>query len=194
MTEIEIIQKAFPVEVREEVNSLLTKFNIETIHTTKGFEKVVVGKEIIDIPTRIYYKPPYSLVDSKYTQTERKILNCIFSRHNDGYIRQKAILNIIDSDSNWTTPYVVRIIGEYVIEVLKDINNHFEKINKPNLASFIRQNPDFYNRTYSRVSSYWDCYFRHQFPEKLKGIKVPEKQRHIGFQLLNKIDRLIYNQ
>lgn len=191
MNEIGIIQKAFPLEVRREVDSLLTKLDVETRHSTKGFERVTIGRETLYIPSRIYYKPPYSLVDPKFTGTEREILNCIFSRHYNGYIRQKAILNIINSDRNWTTPYIVRIIGEYVIEILKDINNHFEAINKLNLVSFIRQNPEFYNRTHSRVNSYWNCYYRSQFPEKLKGIKVPEKQRYTGFQLLSKIDELI---
>ncbi|NDV58229.1 hypothetical protein [Bacteroides sp. 519] len=191
MTEIAVIQEAFPLEIREEIKSLLTKFDIETMHSTKGFEKAVVGEGIIDIPSRIYYRPPYSLNDSKFTQTEKEILNCIFSRHSDGYIRQKAILNIISSDKEWTIPYVMRIIGEYVIEILIDINKHFERINKSNLVLFIQQNPAFYNRIHSRVGSYWDCYYRYQFPEKLKGIKVPEEQRYVGFQLLDKIDRTI---
>ena len=191
MTELEIIQKAFPIEIREEVNSLLMKFSVETKHSTIRFESVVIGQEKIEIPSRIYYNPPYSLTDSKFKQVEKEIINCIFSRHNDGYIRQKAILNIIGSDNNWTVPYIVRIIGEYVIEILKDIDNNFEIINKYNLTSFVLQNPEFYNRTRSRVMSYWHCYFRRQFPEILKKIRVPEEQRYVGFRLLNKIDKLI---
>ena len=191
MTEFEIIQKAFPVEIREEVNSLLTKFTIETKHSTQGFETVVIGEEKFEIPYRIYYNPPYSLVNSKFTQKEQEILNCIFSRNENGYIRQKAIQNIIASSNNWTLPYIVRVIGEYVIEILNDINNNFETINKSNLISFVQQNPKLYNQTRSRISSYWDCYFRRQFPEMLKGIRVPEEQRYVGFQLLSKIDKLI---
>lgn len=191
MTEAEIIRNAFPPEVREDVDSLLVKFDVGAIHSTKGFDRVVVEKEMIDIPSRIYYNPPYSLTNSKFTQIEMEILNCIFSRHYDGYVRQEAVLNIISSDKNWTIPYIVRIIGEYVIEILRDIDARFETINKANLVSFIRQNPAFYNRTRSRVSSYWDCYYRGQFPEKPGGVKIPEKQRYIGFQLLDKIDKLM---
>ena len=191
MTEFEIIQKAFPVEIREEVNSLLTKFAIETKLSTKGFEAVVIGQEKLEIPQRVYYKPPYSLVESKLTQQEQEILNCIFSRHDNGFIRQKSVQNIIGSNNNWTVPYIVKIIGEYVIEILNDIYNSFEIINKSDLISFVQQNPDFYNRTRSRVGSYWDCYFSRQFPEILNGIRTPEKQRYVGFRLLNKIDKLI---
>jgi hypothetical protein len=90
MTELEIIQKAFPVEIREEINSLLTKFSVETKHSTLGFESIAIGQEKFEIPQRIYYNPPYSLVNSKFTQKEQEILNCIFSRHHNGYIRQKA--------------------------------------------------------------------------------------------------------
>jgi hypothetical protein len=191
MTEFEIIQKAFPVEIRGEVNSLLTKFTVETKCATHRGESVVIGEEKFEIPDRIYYNPPYSLTNSKFTQKEREILNCIFSRHNDGYIRQKAIQNIIGADNNWTIPYIVRIIGEYVIEILNDIENNFEIINKSNLTSFVRQNPAFYNRARARVSSYWGCYFRRQFPEIVKGIRVSEEQRYVGFRLLTKIDKLI---
>ena len=191
MTELEIIQKAFPVEIREEVNSLLTKFAVETKFSTKGFEVVVIGQEKLEIPQRVYYKPPYSLAMSKFTQKEQEILNCIFSRHENGFVRQKSVQNIIGSNNIWTVPYIVKIIGEYVIEILNDIDNGFEIINKSNLISFVQQNPDFYNRTRSRVGSYWDCYFRQQFPEILNGIRTPEKQRYVGFRLLNKIDKLI---
>ena len=191
MEEFEIVQKAFPVEIRGEVNSLLTKFTVETKHATHRGELVAIGEEKFEIPSRIYYNPPYSLTNSKFTQKEQEILNCIFSRHDNGFIRQTAILNIIGSDSNWTIPYIVRIIGEYVINILNDIENNFEILNKPNLTSFVQQNPEFYNRTRSRVGSYWDCYFRQQFPEILNEIRTPEKQRYVGFRLLNKIDKLI---
>lgn len=191
MDEKEIIQKAFPYEAREEVNSLLTKFNIQTTHPTNAFEKAFLAKQTIDLPTRIYYKPPHYPINAKLTQTEKDLLNCIFSRHHDGYIRQKAIQNILHSQNDWAIPYLVRIIGEYVIQILEDINNHFQTINAPNLTSFIRQNPEFYNRTRSRVSSYWNCYYRHRFSEKLNGIRTPEQQRYVGFQLLSKIDRLL---
>ena len=191
MTEFEIIQKAFPVEIRGEVNSLLTKFAVETKHSTSGFEIVVIRQEKLEIPQRIYYNPPYSLTNSEFTQKEQEILNCVFSRHHNGFIRQKAIQNIIASSNNWTIPYIVKIIGEYVVEILKDIDNNFEVINKSNLILFVQQNLEFYNRTRSRVGSYWNCYFRQQFPEVLNGIRVPEKQRYVGFRLLNKIDKLI---
>ena len=151
MTEFEIIQKAFPVKIRREVDSLLTKFTVETKHSTHRGETVVIGEENFEIPDRIYYNPPYSLTNSKFTRKEQEICNCIFSRHNDGYIRQKAIQNIIGSDNYWTIPYIVRIIGEYVIEILNDIDSDFELINKSNLTSFVRQNPKFYNQTRSRV-------------------------------------------
>jgi len=191
MAELEVIQKAFPVEIRGEVNSLLAKFAIETKHSTIGFETVMIGQEKLEIPQRIYYSPPYSLTNSKFTQKEQEILNCIFSRHNNGFIRQKAVQNIVGSSNNWTVPYIVKIIGEYVIEILNDIENNFEILNKPNLVSFVQQNPEFYNRTRSRVGSYWDCYFRRHFPEILNGVRVSEKQRYVGFRLLNKIDKLI---
>lgn len=190
-TEFEIIQKAFPSEVQEELNSLLTRFEIETKHSTIRFEETIVGKEFIQIPSRIYYNPPYSLVDSKFTQIEKEILSCIYSRHHNGFIRQKAIMNTIHSDNYWTTPYIVKIIGEYVIEILNDINNNFGTINKTNLILFIQKNPEFYNRICSRVESYWDCYYRYQFPKKLNNIKVTGKLRYVGFQLLDKIDELI---
>ena len=190
-TEFEIIQRAFPTEVKGEVNSLLTKFTVETKISHEWGERVTLGQEIIVVPHRNYYNPPYSLLASKFSEVEKDILNCISSRNHNGYIRQKAILNIINSNNYWTIPYIVRIIGEYVIEILNDIDNNFEIINKSNLTSFVKQNLEFHNRTRSRVGSYWHCYFRRQFPEILKGIRVPEEQRYVGFRLLNKIDKLV---
>ena len=189
--EVEIIQSAFPLEVRKNVDSLLAKFTIETKHSTKGAETVTIGNDAVKIPSRIYYNPPYALSDSKFTNAEREILSCIFSRHHHGFVRQKAIQNILASNSYWTTPYIVMAMGEYVVEILSDIDNNFEAIDRVNLISFIRQNPKFYSRTCSRISSYWGCYYRQQFPKKRNGIRVAKEERYVGFRLLDRIDKLV---
>lgn len=189
--ENEGIWQAFPVEERANLISLFLKFDIETKHSAMSGEMVSLGMETIKIPSRIYWKPPYSLNNAKLTIAEKEIINCIFSRHDNGFVRQKAIRNIIDSDKIWVIPYILRITGEYVIEILIDIDTRFEMINARNLVSFIKENPAFYNRTRARVQSYWNCYYRRQYPEKIRNIKVSEEQRYVGFRLLNKIENLL---
>ena len=98
MWEEEIVIKAFPSEIRENVNSLLTRLDISNEYATSWFENASLKGEGIQIPSRIYIEPPYSLNSSKFTSVEKLILNCLFSRHSNGYVRQEAIKNIISSD------------------------------------------------------------------------------------------------
>ena len=82
-------------------------------------------------------------------------------------------------------------MGEYVIQILSDLNDTFDFMDRENLKQFIQQNPVFYAKIQARISSYWSCYYRTKFPEKLNGIRVAENKRYVGFQLLTKMDKLL---
>lgn len=189
----DIIKQAFPKEIRESINILLSKFKIETEHTSLGSDLFIIKGEEVSIPQRIYYKAPDLNSLAAYTAIEKDIINGLFSRHFDGYIRQKALQNLLASDNYWVTPYIVQIMGEYVIEILFDLNEGFELLNKKNVIGFIKENPTFYSKTKDRVASYWDCYYRLKFPNKIRGVKVKKEDRYVGFRLMDKIENLLKN-
>ena len=70
------------------------------------------------------------------------------------------------------SPFVVRLIGEYVIEILQVINRDRSHLNPRLYRSFLEANPAFFTLARQRVVSYWDCYYRSQRREDYPGFQI----------------------
>jgi hypothetical protein len=88
----------------------------------------------------------------------------------------KHILKINDY---WITPFIFQRLGEYVVEILNEINENLNDNLLKNFARFADENPTYFNITKSRVTSYWNCYYRRQ---SLK------KTDYVGFKIISKIE------
>jgi hypothetical protein len=42
-------------------------------------------------------------------------------RHHDGFGRQRQLKTLLDADEPWTAPFIVQLLGEYVIQICRDI-------------------------------------------------------------------------
>ncbi|MCY7348453.1 MAG: hypothetical protein LH614_19845 [Pyrinomonadaceae bacterium] len=177
--EQEKIIKAFPTHLKNDVLSLLKKISLKSRHQISEPFKVNLNNEVLEIPYRIYFKEP---TEENLTETELLILYCLFTRHNDGFIRQQKIRMVLVAKENWIAPFVVQLLGEYVIEILLEIEKHLSHNLLKILAHFIKTNPDFYQLSRCRVISYWNCYYRNKF-------NSPET--YVGFQMFKKIDSFI---
>ncbi|MGW1159623.1 hypothetical protein ACWD48_15665 [Streptomyces sp. NPDC002519] len=129
-----------------------------------------VDDEAVAIPYRIYQgEPPIGLVRS-LTVIQRQILHCLYSRHSDGLVRQRHLEQVVSSDKPWAVPFVVQLVGEYVLEILEAIQRGLSVLDsngsahRPLYGDFIARNPAFFARTERRVVSYWSCYYRWRFP------------------------------
>ncbi len=81
----------------------------------------------------------------------------------------------------WSIPFVIALVGEYVVEIIDDIYAAAPQFNRELMATFIGENPTFYKLTCDRVVSYWNCYYRWQF----------KRSDYVGFKLLRKLDALV---
>lgn len=133
------------------------------------------------IPYRIHSSPPSELFLRLTSEETRLTTYCRYTRHHDGYLREKYLKKIFDVDSPMVVPYIFQLCGEYVVELIQFVFENKERINQFNLAEFIRSNPSYCQKTRDRMISYWDCYYRHQSP-KLKD--------YIGHQLFTYFDLL----
>lgn len=118
-----------------------------------------VGTEFISIPHRIYYAPP-SLQINQLTPLQCEILDCLFTRHHDGFVRQARLTRIILSKAPWIPCFVVPLVGEYVVEILRVIHGNLNHLESALYARFVRENSGFFALTEQRVISYWNCYYR----------------------------------
>jgi len=102
--------------------------------------------------------------------TQQTILHCLYSRHCDGRIRQRHLEQIMGLEEAWVVPFVVQLVGEYVVQILEVIYRGLPGLGAPGSAQrglygeFIARNPAFFARTERRVVSYWSCYYRREYP------------------------------
>ena len=138
---------------------------------------VSVGPETLTIPYRIYHDP--SLIQPKgLTGTQARLLARLLTRHHNGVVREEHLRKILDSKEEWTPPFVVQLVGEYVVEIINEIRDGLKRLDPGLYGSFLRENPAYYQLTKQRVFSYWNYYYRDR-----------EKTEYAGFRVLEAFER-----
>ena len=96
---------------------------------------------------------------------EKSIYDCIFTRHCDGRIREKHLKNLLAAGIHeWFMPYILRLSSEYVVEIIEIIYEAIKGIDNRMIQDFCRSNPVLLKRAYTRMGSYWECYYKYQYP------------------------------
>lgn len=175
MNKNEKILKSFPPNLEKDVQAVLNilKIKEEDINSPKNV--VIIKGTSIMIPERIYFNEPIYV---NLTTVQKYILDCIFTRHHNGFIRQHHLQNLLCCKEYWAIPFCFKLLGEYVKEILYDVKTHIEN-NFENYLCFIGENKDFFNKTKSRMISYWNCYYRKTFPKY---------ESYIGSQIFNNLE------
>jgi hypothetical protein len=163
---------AFPTALREHVLAALETFP-EPEHPAAGGFSVRVAGELVTIPYRLYHSPN-QIKTEHLTDLEKEIVDCLLTRHHDGFVRQQHLERIIRSGNPWVPPFVVQLLGEYSIEIIGVIHEHLNSLDRPLYREFLQANPAFFTQTAQRVESYWDRYHRAHPKGEYVGFKVLE--------------------
>ncbi len=115
------------------------------------------------------------------TDDTRDLALCLGTRHCDGYIREECLRQIVALERAWAVPFIVQLVGEYVIEIVELIATAVPRMNPEHLSEFAAANPEFMETTRRRATSYWDCYHRSRFKRL---------QTYPGIVALNSIEQL----
>jgi hypothetical protein len=107
------------------------------------------------------------------------------TRSNDGFERQRAARDLLADLQPWAAPFVVALIGEYVVEILDDIAATLTPESSRMLASFIVNNANYWSTTKSRVASYWNVYYRGHGSEARRAFRRDE---YIGYKLIDRLE------
>ena len=171
---------AFPTRLTPDVSRLAALLDPPSgLDTSEPFTVSCDG-EVIQIPHRIY-RPVIS--ESQFASlhpAEQSIAACWFTRHHDGHVRERFLRALPAFDSSWVIAYVVALCGEYVVELLHYIWERRSLFDAAALGRWLRDNPQFYSRTRSRVVSYWNCYYR-----------TARFEAYVGSQLIAFFDEFI---
>ena len=176
---------SFPKELREDLKIVLNvipkRNKISGAHS-KEDKKVLMdwlnrrdGKIIITEEHKIYkvgngyVKVPYRVYNNEVSlislyflnERQKKILYCIYTRHNDGYIREKYLCKLLDMNlEEWVIPFIIMLSSEYVVEILDLIYEKLCNRNNTDIKDFCLQNKDIICKDYARMISYWNEYYR----------------------------------
>ncbi len=162
---------AFPANLRHDALEAVSSF--PAVRALRETFSVRVGTEHVTIPNRLHLDPTFIHVDS-LTLLQKEIVDCLLTRHTDGFVRQRHLARIVGLSHTWIPPFVVQLAGEYVVEILNVIYQSLPALDTVVYREFLCHNPAFLALTGQRIASYWDCYYRHEKREEYVGFKILE--------------------
>lgn len=87
-------------------------------------------------------------------------------------------------------PFVVQLVGEYVIDIVADIERSLDLGPSSPAAAvygrFVADNGAYFDLTSQRVTSYWNCYQRSRYPVR-RPASGSEFDVYPGFSLIESL-------
>lgn len=121
---------------------------------------ISINGEPVNIPWRIYSPEPELLPE--ISDLQRTIVACLYTRHHNGFIREKYLSDLFRPSYSWVPPFLLQLVGEYVLEIIELIDRHISDLDISVCKRFANENKKFVALTRARAISYWDCYYRRQ--------------------------------
>src|ERR1700690_3081518 len=104
---------AFPTAVRPEALIALAKFPTFRGRIYSETFPVRVAGEVVSIPVRVYHDP--ALIEAlALSGLQKELVDCLLTRHHNGFVRQEHLERIICSENIWIPAFVIPLVGEYV--------------------------------------------------------------------------------
>ena len=157
------IKRAFPKELETELDVVIAKIKpiFKTLACSEPFETYFLASDVVVIPYRCYYKPISNRVFNQFTVLEKKIYACISLLNYDGFIREMYLHYLLEQPlDEWMLPFFMKVSGEYVKEILEILYKSRKNEDNTLFKEFSKKNPKQSQRNYSRMTSYWNEYYR----------------------------------
>ena len=160
------LKKAFPKEYTRDLEAVCNALVVTSmvfsgaLYSEEATEWHLLSGECISIPYRIYISDKL-LFPGNLTEEQTTLYHCIFSRSYDGYIRQKHIEALLDSNTpEWAMPYIVKVCDEYVYAILETVYWKLQGTNCGKYKMLCQLNFDYFKKGHCRMISYWNRYRR----------------------------------
>lgn len=176
----DLLAKAFPRALHEQATdaAIYGSVQLQIVQWTELFEVTLRG-EALRIPARLRFRNNHA--DEAIDGDIRLMVRCLRSRSSDGFERQRAVSDLLPDVQPWSAPFIVALLGEYVIEILDEVAYAFNDSVPDPIVDFLLENPAYWFLTKQRVSSYWNVYYR----------RSTRPADYIGFKLTHQIDRAL---
>lgn len=173
---------AFPELLRQDVEIVMNFFSEKDLsHTFLSEQEIILDGQKLIVPGRVYFDDPNKITEKHLTFTQQTILNCIYLRHHNGFVRQQKLEKLIgNTDDYFVIPYIFQLLWEYVMEILEVAHKHINHRTINKYLKFFSENPRYRQQTESRMISYWNVYYR-------KYRKYEKLDDYIGWKIFDQI-------
>ena len=158
---------------------------------------VRVDDEELVLPYRIYHAEPDPGAVTTLAPLAQLVLCCLYTRHHDGHTRQHSLEQVVTAADLWVVPYVVQLIGEYVVEIIEAVAAALPELAVPGspqralYGRFAADNPAFIDLTAARATSYWNEYHRrYRSQTDYPGRQLIEAVRAAGRERISAVEGL----
>lgn len=186
-----LLQEAFPSSVL--TNATLAGAEVASHLAQQQWTdrfSVQVQREMLLIPARLRFA---SLPSNLLLGDEPWLMGrALLSRSCDGFERQLAAQDLMADLRPWGAPYIVTLIGEYIVEILEDIHTSMTAATEDTLATFIAFNPAFWETIKRRVASYWNVYYRG--PRGSETRRTYRREDYVGFKLVDRLEAAAFGR
>lgn len=148
----------------------------------KQFVVQAEGQSIL-IPLRLNFaSDDLQLIESDCAWPLARALQ---TRSNDGFERQRAARDLLTDLQPWAAPFIVSLIGEYIVEILEDVAAALTPQSTQTLGTFIGDNKAYWETTKRRVMSYWNEYYRWA---RAQWDGEHGRDQYVGFRLIAELE------
>ncbi len=154
---------AFPPELAGDVCSIGHLLPQDRHSTTDHGIVISVRGNTLRLPSRIYSAVPTDNELSAVSALQRLILSCLLTRHHNGFVRQRFAIPFKNSLHDWSLPFAIQLLGEYIHPICIDLLDVFPMHPDANVDRFVAANMEYMATTRRRIISYWH-YYRTQIP------------------------------
>lgn len=157
---------AFPNHLKRDLLTLSELLFVQKREEEKkGFQNQIkaytVNKEVVQIPYRIYMNEVEDLYIEQLTNIQQKMLYCMYSRSDNGHVREKYIRKILDDEiQEWQIPFLVTVCSEYVMEILEVVYDKLKDRNNDSIKEFCRNNQEILCKDYLNMMNYWNEFYQ----------------------------------
>jgi hypothetical protein len=169
------LRSAFPSSLASEVDAALRLLPAGGhAPSSQDIGPIIVRGEMVHIPTRIYSPELIGMAEDDLGASARVVLACLFTRHHDGFVRERYVPHLLSADQAWVVPFTLQLVGEYVVEIIELLASRIDELRNDRYRLFAAENDRFVQKTRHRVLSYWDCYYRSRYPrfDEYPGFRV----------------------
>lgn len=166
-----MFQGGFPNALTDDVARVVglmadKTYNNVTIGVSQDIIQYHQDNEVVWFPYRIYYIDNSNDFIKDLSEQQKMISHCIYSRSCDGFVRQKHMRSLLQMDyEDWAIPYIVKICDEYVVEILEMTYDLLKEQDTELIKNFCRENRVAFCKSYNRMISYWNEYYRQEYPD-----------------------------